>query len=388
MGRYDFNEVISRENTCSVKYDLRKVLFDNQDVLPMWVADMDFPTPSFVKDALLERINMPVLGYFYFDRAFYDSIIQWMEKRHQWHVEKDWICFAPGVVPALNILVQTFSDKGDRVIIQPPVYHPFSFAVKNNFRELVENPLQLKGEQYEMDFTLLETQLKQGAKIMILSNPHNPVGRCWDQETLKCVGELCAKYHCLLISDEIHSDLILSPHKHLPTAKISNTIADNTITCMAPSKTFNIAGLACSEIIISNPELRKRFNQAIAEQLHLSSGNTFGAAALTAAYNHGAIWLDELREYLLRNVKFTTEYCQKHLPKIQFLRHEATYLLWADFSKYGLSDETLKHRLIHECKLGFNEGTMFGTGGNGHQRINIACPRATIEEMLRRLTRL
>lgn len=388
MGCYDFNTVVSRENTCSVKYDLRKVLFDHQDVLPMWVADMDFPTPDFIKKAIRERSDLPVLGYFFFDNAFYQSIVRWMEKRHRWTINKDWICFAPGVVPALNILVQTFTREGDRIIIQPPVYHPFFFAIRNNNRQIVENPLRKETEQYEMNFDLLESQLKQGAKMMIISNPHNPVGRCWDRQTLKNVGELCAKYHCLLISDEIHSDLVLPPYTHTPTAAIDETIAQNTITCMAPSKTFNMAGLATSEIIIPNSDIRKKFNYALSEQLHLSSGNTFGAAALTAAYNKGEQWLDELRKYLRENIDFVINHCQKHLPKIRFMRHEATYLLWADFSEYGLSDEVLKHRLVHQCQLGFNEGTMFGTGGSGHQRMNLACPRSTIEEMLSRLSKL
>lgn len=388
MGCYDFNTVVSLENTGSVKYDLRKTLFGRQDILPMWVADMDFPTPDFIKKSIQERLNNPVLGYFFFDNAFYQSIIRWMEKRHGWIVDKKWISFTPGVVPALNVLVRTCTKEGDRIIIQPPVYHPFFFAIRNNNRQIVENPLRKGTEQYEMDFDLLESQLKQGAKMMIISNPHNPVGRCWNKETLKNVGELCAKYHCLLVSDEIHSDLVLSPHTHIPTASINETIAQNTVTCMSPGKTFNIAGLSTSEIIIPNPDIRKQFNHALSEQLHFSSGNTFGAVALTAAYNKGEQWLDELREYIRENIEFVRSHCETHLPKIRFVRHEATYLLWADFSEYGFSDEELKHRLIHRCQLGFNEGTMFGMGGSGHQRINLACPRSTVEEMLLRLSKL
>lgn len=385
MKKYNFDEIIERKNTHCVKYDGYQDIYHADNLLPLWVADMDFRTPDFVLDALQKRLEHPVLGYFVHSDNYYDSIIGWMQRRHQWQIERDWIYFAPGIVPGLAFLVQAFSKPGDKIIVQPPVYHPFFYVIENQERIIVRNPLRKLDDHYEMDFEDLENKLRDGAKMMLLCNPHNPVGRCWKREELLRVANLCLQYDCLLVSDEIHSDLIMPGYKHIPTASLSSEIAANTITCMAPSKTFNIAGLATSEIIISDAKLRQRFEHVMHEGIHLFVGNVFGEVASEACYTHGDEWLSQLLVYLKDNVDYLQHYIKENLPRIKCFRHEATYLPWLDFTGYGLSHEELSKRLI-DAGLALNDGAIFGEEGKCHFRVNVACPRATLEIAMEKLS--
>lgn len=385
MTRYNFDEIIDRKRTNCVKYDGYQDIYGADNLIPLWVADMDFRTPDFVFDAIQERLKHPILGYLVHSDGFYNSIMSWMWRRHQWKVEKEWIHFAPGIVPGLAFLVQAFTNVGDKVLMQTPVYHPFYYVVENQHREIVRNPLKLEDDHFEMDYEDLENKLKAGVKMMILCNPHNPLGRCWKKEELQKVGELCLKYHCLLVSDEIHSDLIMPGYKHTPTASISEKIAQNTITCMAPSKTFNIAGLVISEIIIANEQLRKQFQKVMYDGVHIFVGNTFGEVALEACYTHGDEWLSQLLQYLRHNVDFVQNYVKDNLPQVRTFRHEATYLPWLDFSGLGLSHEVLFRKLADQARVALNDGLIFGEEGRCHFRINVACPKSVLEKAMEQI---
>ena len=384
---YNFDEVIDRRGTGCLKYDKATEFLGGDGLLPMWIADMDLRVPDFIMDALKQRLEHPVFGYFYHTEEFYHAIVRWMQTRHNWNISSKWICFSPGIVAGLSFLIQNFTEKGDKILIQTPVYPPFYEVVEKNGRQLVQSPLRIEGDCFRMDFNDLEEKLKQGAKLMIISNPHNPLGRCWTPDELRLVAELCLKHHCLLVSDEIHSDLIMRGFHHTPAASLSEEIAQNTITCMSPSKTFNLAGFFTSEIIIPNPELRAKFKNFMNETVHIY-GNIMGDVALQAAYTHGAEWLDQLCDYLTDNVQYAKEFLSKNIPQIKTYRHEATYLLWLDFKAFGLTHEQLSRKLLDEAKLGFNDGKAFGTAGDNCMRINLACPRATVTEALHRLQKV
>jgi len=308
--KYNFDELLNRENTGSLKYDLRNKIFGKSDVIPMWVADMDFRTPYFIVDALKKCTDNQIFGYFLFDKSYYESIINWIKRHHQWEIKQDWISFSPGVVPSLSLLVLAFTQPGDKIIIQPPVYPPFFFTIKDNNRQVVENPLLLENGRFKMDFGNLEDKLKD-AKMLILSNLHNPGGTVWKKEELKKLGELCLKHKVLVVTDEIHSDLVFKPNKFVPLASISEEIANITIALMAPSKTFNMAGLSSSSVIISNPKLKARFDE-IMHTIHVGLGNMFGIAATEAAYNNGDEWLKQLLNYIAGNIDFV----EKFLPEL------------------------------------------------------------------------
>jgi len=293
---YNFDKIINREHTASVKFDLRKEVFGKEDILPMWVADMDFETPDFVIDTLKKRLEHPILGYSYRPDSYYQSIINWVKRRHQWIIKKEWISFSPGIVPAINMAIMAYTEPGDQIIVQPPVYHPFFSAIKNNHRIQVDNPLTLQNGRYFIDFNDLKAKLKD-AKMILLSNPHNPGGSVWSKEELQTLGELCVENDVLIMADEIHSDLVFKPAQYVPMASLSPEIANQTVTFIAPSKTFNMAGLATSSVVISNNILKEKFDQ-ILDTIHISMGNIFGAVASEAAYTHGDEWLDELLEYL------------------------------------------------------------------------------------------
>ena len=379
--KYNFDEIIKRENTNSVKYDLRKKLFGNADVIPMWVADMDFRTPDFIVEAIRKRTVHEIFGYTFRSDSFNDSVVNWMQKRHNWKVEKEWISFSPGVVPALNILVQTLTKPEDKVIVQPPVYFPFFGAVENNGRRMVENELKLVNGRYEIDFEHLESIIDKDVKMLLLCSPHNPCSRVWDKVELEKIANICLKNNVLIVSDEIHSDLILKPFKHVPTASISKEISDITITCVAPSKTFNLAGFHTSAVICSNAELLKKYNKFL-DDFHLGGGNIFGFEALESAYNNGENWLTQLLEYLGNNVQFVKDFLQKNIPEIKIINPEATYLLWLDFRGLNMSNKEIKKILIEKTNVGLSDGRMFGRGGDGFQRLNIACPRVVLEKAL------
>jgi len=381
--KYNFDTLSNRENTSCVKYDLRQTIFGKRDVIPLWVADMDFETPDFIRDAIMKRAAHPVYGYTFRDVDYYQPIIEWMLSHHDWKIQKDDIIFCPGVVPALNLAVLAFTQPGDKIIIQPPVYHPFFSAVRDHDRELVFNQLIRKEDKYTINFELLEEQAKN-AVMLILCNPHNPVGRCWDQSELEMIAKICLKHHVLVLSDEIHADLVMPEHKHRVFATLSPEAAEIAITAHAPSKTFNLAGLATSSVIISDPDRRSVFSRFI-ERLHLNMGNLFGNVASTAAYSQGEPWRLQLIGYLHNNIDLTAAFIKDNIPGLEMIMPEATYMIWLDFRKFMVDDETLKHKLIHEAGLGLNPGTTFGPGGEGFMRMNIACPRSTLEIALSRL---
>lgn len=381
--KYNFDEIVNRENTDSVKYDLRKVIFKKEDVIPMWVADMDFKTPDFIINAIKERLNHEVFGYSFRSKSYFESIINWLKRRHQWEVQEEWISFSPGIVPAINMAVIAYTKPGDKIIVQTPVYFPFFSAIENNDRVQIENQLQLKNDRYCIDFEDLEEKLKE-AKMIILSNPHNPGGSVWTKDELKRLGDLCVKYNVIILSDEIHADLVFKEFKYTPMATISKEIDDITVTFIAPSKTFNMAALATSSLICSNKELKEKYDKVL-DTIHVGMGNVFGTVASEAAYNIGDEWLDQLMEYLSGNLDYLEHYLKENIPQIKMIRPEGTYLVWLDCSVLKMNDEELKNFMIQNAGLGLNVGTMFGTGGEGFMRINVACPKQTITEALTRL---
>ena len=380
---YSFDQIIDREGTACVKWDLRDKVFGNPDVLPMWVADMDFKTPEFITEAVIERAKHAVYGYSYREDGYYTSVINWMQTHHDWTIERDWIVHTPGVVPLLYMATLAFTEPGDKILIQTPVYPPFFDAVQKNNRQLIFNPLILKGNRYEIDFEDLDLKLAE-SKMMIISNPHNPVSRVWTKEELLEIGLLCLKHNVLLISDEIHCDLVMSAYKHIPTASLSHEIANNTLTCLASSKTFNTAGLSTSNVVVSNPILRARLDKTI-QSVHIDSGNLFGAVASEAAYTHGEEWHEQLIAYLEDNIELVRSFLSEKLPAIKLIEPEATYLLWLDFRALDIPQPDLVKLLIHKAGLGLNDGTAFGTDGIGFMRINIGCPRSMLLEGLQRL---
>ena len=384
--KYDFDKVINRADTNCVKYDLRKQVFGNPDVLPMWVADMDFETPDFVRKAVIERAEHPVYGYHFKDRPYFESIAGWLKRRHQWEVPTEWMSFTPGVVCGFTMAVLAFTKPGDEIIIQSPVYPPFHHAVTSQGRKLVYNTLVDRGEGYEMNFDQLVEQAKT-AKMLILCNPHNPVGRCWTRNELLFLGEICMKNNLLVISDEIHCDLVLPGYRHLPLASLDKEFAQRSITFHAASKTFNLAGLATSTAIIPNEGLRKIYTDFVSNlEAHL--GNIFGKVATQAAMTDGDEWLAQLLDYVQGNIDYVSDSLTANLPKVKFHKPQATYMMWLDFNGYGLSEEDLWQKMTQEAQLGFNRGKDFGIEGSGFFRINLACPRATVEEAMRRLKRV
>ncbi|MBI9089600.1 MAG: PatB family C-S lyase [Desulfobacterium sp.] len=384
MKTYDFDEIIQRAGTGSVKYDMCKELFGTDDVIPMWVADMDFRTPDFMVNAINKRMADPIFGYTLREDAFYGSVKAWMEKRHGWNIEKDWITFSPGVVSALSMAILAMTKPGDNIVVQPPVYHPFYFVVEDNDRKLIRNPLRLEDGRYRMDFDHLKSVIDEKTRMVIISNPHNPGGTVWTKEELRQLGEICVENDLLLISDEIHSDLVAKGFRHTPAASISTEIAQLTITCVAPSKTFNAAGLSTAAVIIPNHGLMAKYKR-ILNAVHVGFGNIFGNPALVAAYEKGEPWLEQLLDYIGKNISHTMDFFEKKIPGISAMEPEASYLLWLDCRELGLSQEALCEFMIKEAKLGLNDGAMFGTEGVGFMRMNLACPLSVVKKALANL---
>jgi cystathionine beta-lyase len=382
--KYNFDEIIARSKTASVKYDLREMIFGNEEVLPMWVADMDFRTPDFVMEAIRKRAEHEILGYSIRTADYFDALIGWLKRRHNWEIKKDWVAFSPGIVPAVNMAVLAFTRQRDKIIVQPPVYFPFFGAVKDHKRKLVYNPLIMKDGRYEMDFENLEQLCREGARMLIISNPHNPAGNAWAADELRRMAHICLKYNVLIISDEIHSDLVNCGFKHTVLASLSPEIAAQTVTMVAPSKTFNLAGLSTASVIIENPVLFAKFSKTL-EALHIGMGNVFGNVAAQAAYSKGDEWLDQLLDYVDGNIKYLMQFVERHLPLIKVIRPEATYMVWIDFSGLGLDDKALNQFIIQNAGLGLNQGIQFGPGGEGFMRMNLACPRSVIQKGLEQL---
>lgn len=376
--QFDFDQIINREGTNSLKYDARKSLFGRADVIPMWVADMDFASPAAVTAALEQRASRPIYGYTDYPDGVYDAMINWFDKRYGWLIQRDWIMMCPGVVPSLHAAAMAFAEKGEAIIVQPPVYFPFFSAVKNTGRALIENTLVLENNHYSIDFKQLEENAKN-AKMLFLCSPHNPVGRVWRQEELAQIISIAEKYQLVIFSDEIHADLTYPETKHYPLASLSDTA--HVITAVAPSKTFNIPGLGLSALIVPNANDRHKLNAAF-ETLHVSAANPFSIVAFEAAYSHGGAWLDALLDYLTKTRDFIADYLSTYLSQIKLIVPEGTYLLWLDCRALGLSDQALKHFFIHQAGIGLSPGTLFGNGGSGFMRMNIAMPRQVIAQAL------
>lgn len=395
--KHIFAEEYDRRGTHSVKWEFVQGgedllqweytdhCFQPERVLPMWVADMDFRCPEPVVEALIKRAEHGIFGYSAPTSDFYYSVVNWMERRHSWKIDPSWICLSPGVVPALNMLVSTFATQGDKVLIQPPVYYPFYGAVKNNNAQLVLNPLVLEDNGYRMDFADLDWKCRDPqVKMAILCSPHNPVGRVWTREELVKFGQICIDNNVLIVSDEIHGDLIYHDQSFTPFAKISDKFAQNSIICTAPSKTFNLAGLQTSCIIIPNQDLRRRFEDTL-QRNGLFGINTFGAVALQAAYERGEDWLRQVLEYVEGNLEYLNAYVAEYIPQIEVIQPEGTYLVWLDCRKLHLECMDLKELMLKQAKVYLDDGFIFGPEGEGFERINIACPRKILVEALDRI---
>jgi len=377
--KWNFDEPARREGTNCIKYDLRRETFGSADVIPMWVADMDFNSPEFIINALSDRLRHEILGYSFRPPEYFSSIIEWSKIRNQWSIEKDWICFSPGIVPALNFCTLAFTNPGDNIIVQPPVYFPFFSAAEAHGRKLIHNKLKESGGNWEMDFENLRDSIDDRTKMIFISNPHNPIGRVWYPDELSELVDICLENNILIVSDEIHCDLVLPGFKHTPIARLSKEAAENTITCLAPSKSFNLAGLSTSSMIISNPKLRKAFS-SIVDNLHVGNGNIFGTTASIAAYTYGGEWLDELLNYLSTNVTYVMDFCREKIPEIIPLRTEATYMIWLDCRKLKMTGKELQNFFVTQAGVGMNEGSTFGQGGEGYMRMNLACPLNTVKK--------
>ncbi|EHQ89311.1 MalY/PatB family protein [Desulfosporosinus youngiae] len=382
--KYNFDQVIDRRQTCSVKWDFNQQIFGCEDILPLWVADMDFQAPDAVVEALVNRARHGIFGYSNGMDGYYEALIAWLGDRHNWEIQQDWISFSPGVVFALYELVRSLTKPGDKILIQSPVYPPFFKAVKNNGREVVNSQLRVEHGRYVMDFEDLEEKFSGGVKMMILCSPHNPVGRVWEREELDRLGRLCLAYNVIVISDEIHGDLIYEGHRHIPLASLSPELAMQSIVCTAPSKTFNLAGLQTSNLIIPNPEYRKAY-EASRDLTGIHNPNVFGITALEAAYREGEDWLNQLMHYLKESVEFLKSSLAQELPQIKLTQPEGTYLVWLDFRELGMKPEELQKFLVHKAGVGLNPGYQFGSGGEGFARLNIGCARSVLREGLERL---
>lgn len=383
--RYDFDKVIERRNTGSSKWDNLKALFGSDDVLPLWVADMDFRIPQPIIDAISERIKHPVFGYTRVGAGAIGAVTQRLESKYGWKVSPESVVITPGVVPAVNAAVRAYAGEGGAVVVQSPAYPPFWATGPNNKVRTVTNLLRFEGGRYEMDFEALERAFAEsGAKAMILCSPHNPVGRVWSREELVRVGEIALKAGAVVISDEIHCELVLKGYKHIPFASISPEFEANSITCFAPSKTFNVPGMHCSVAIIPDEDMRKRFNEA---RVGIQGTPAFLAIiAMEAAFRHGDEWLEQVLDYIEGNLEFLIKYMEERIPAIKPVRPEGTYLVWLDCRGLGIEDPKELQKFFNEkAKVGMNAGYAFGPGGEGFMRMNIACPRSTLEEALKRI---
>jgi cystathionine beta-lyase len=385
MPLYNFDQIIDRRGTNALKTDALKARYGNADLLPLWVADMDFATPDFVVNALKARLEHPIFGYTQDPASYIPSIISWLRERHGWQVNLEWLCYIPGIVKGIGMAVNVFSNEGDKVIIQPPVYHPFRLVPEGNRREVVHNPLRLAEGEYEMDFEQLErVAADKRCKLLILSNPHNPGGTVWRSPTLATLADICARHNVLVIADEIHADMPLFGHRHTPFATVSDCARLNSITFGAPSKTFNMAGIVSSYAVTPSPALRQQFYTWLrANELH--EPHLFAPIATEAAYTHGREWLRQLLEYLEGNVLFVENFLASHLPDILAMRPQASFLMWLDCRQLRLSHHQLIDLFTRRARLALNDGAMFGPGGEGFMRLNIGCPRSVLREALERL---
>lgn len=379
----NFDREIPRDGTASVKHDGRAAYFGTPDVLPLWVADMDFAAPEAVTQALESRAAHPVYGYTFYPDSMYDALIAWLKHRHGWEVQRDWIVMAPGVVPSLFATVMACTQQGEGVIVQPPVYFPFFSAVTTNQRRLIQNPLRLEQGRYRIDFEHLEQCAADGARLLLLCSPHNPVGRVWSGVELQEILRIARRHDLTILSDEIHADLVYPGIRHTALATLANE-TDKVITAVAPSKTFNIPGLGLSSLIVPDPAQRDAL-KTVFDSLHVGNTNPFSIAAFEAAYRGGEAWLDSLLAYLRDNRDFVGKYLETHLPAIRMISSEGTYLLWLDCRELQMSDAQLRDFFVQQAQVGMNPGAVFGQGGSGFMRLNIAAPRRVIAAALERI---
>ena len=384
-ANYDIEKIVDRSGSGDLKHGALLPRWGRDDLLPLWVADMDFETPSFITDALKKRLEHSLFGYTMVPDAFWTSIINWIYDHHQWHVKREWMSFIPGIVKGIGLVVNLFTRPDEKVIIQPPVYHPFRLVPEGNGRQVVYNPLRENNGTYEMDFDNLEKVADDKCRVLILCNPHNPAGVCWSRETLVRLAEFCQQHHILVISDEIHCDMALFGHKHIPFASVSDAARENSITFQAPTKTFNIAGIVSSYAIVPNEQLRKKFYRWLTVN-ELDEPTLFAPIATIAAFEHGEAWRKAMLAYVENNVRFVEDYCQQHIPGIRPWRPQASFLVWLDCRQLGLDHKQLLDLFIDKAHLALNDGEMFGKEqGHGFMRLNVATPRAILEKALKQL---
>ena len=385
MKHYDFDRIIDRKGSGAIKCDALGKFFGKDDLIPMWVADMDFETPDFITEALLERMKHPVFGYTAEPEDYRPAICDWIAERHGWQVKSEWLSYIPGIVKGIGMVINVFMKEDEKVIIQPPVYHPFRLVPQKNHREVVFNPLrELPEGGYEMDFENLEAVCDDKCRILILSNPHNPAGIVWPRETLERLASFCHSRGIIVISDEIHCDMALYGNRHIPFASVSPEAAACSITFGAPSKTFNIAGIVSSYSIVPNDELRRRFHEWM-EANEMNAAPLFSPIATIAAFRKGEEWRKQMLEYVEGNIDFLTSYCRENMPKIKPLRPQASFLVWLDCRRLGLDHDQLIDLFINKAGLALNDGEMFNPGGQGFMRLNVGTPRTILKSALERL---
>lgn len=381
--RYDFDKPVDRRFTDGEKYDNLKAVFGREDIIPLWIADMDFEVAPVITQAIVRRTQHPVYGYIMRADRFYDAVSGWLLRRNGWHVDKEWIGFSPGVVAGYLMCIRALTGEGDGILIQPPVYPAFSYSIENNGRRVVNNPMIEVDGRFEVDFEDMDRKLAD-SKVFLLCNPHNPSGRVFTHQELRRMGELCIKHNVYIVSDEIHSDLVFKPNRHIHIASVSPGIAARTITIVSPSKTFNIPGLATAVTVIPNPSLRHRIEAEMA-RYHIGMGNVFGNEALIAAYGSGDDWVDQAIEYIRCNMEYVAGFVEEHIPSVRAFRTEGTYLMWLDFTQWGMPHSELTAFMVDQAHLGLGDGIRFGQEGHGHMRINLATRRAILEQALQQL---
>lgn len=384
---YDFDKIVDRTGSGDLKHEVLAERYGRADLLPLWVADMDFETPEFITDALRRRLEHSLFGYTVEPKDYWPTVQKWIKDHHGWDVKREWLSYIPGIVKGIGMVINVFTKPDEKVIIQPPVYHPFRLTPEGNGREVVYNPLKENSDgSYSMDFDNLEEVADDKCKVLILSNPHNPAGIVWDKDTLARLAEFCYDHNILVISDEIHCDMALWGNTHVPFATASDKAAQCSITFGAPSKTFNIAGIVSSYSIIPNDEIRNRFYTWLAAN-ELNEAPMFSPIATIAAFNNGEQWRKAMLHYVEQNIIFMEEYCKTHLPKIKPLRPEASFLVWLDCRALGLNHEQLIDLFVNKAHLALNDGEMFGKGGTGFMRVNVGTPRAILTKALEQLTK-
>lgn len=380
---YNFDELIDRRETSAEKVEGMKSIWGREDLIPMWVADMDFATPPFVIDAIRKRCEHPVLGYTCKPDSYYQAIINWVDSRYGMKVRKEQITYVPGIVPGLGMAINAFTHPGDKIMIMPPVYHPFSWLVTRNDRRVVECPLILENGTYRMDLDLFRKEIK-GVRVFILCNPHNPGGVVWTHDELKAIADICAEDNVIVFSDEIHADLTLPPRHHVPFAMISERAKNNSVTFMASSKAFNMPGVAASHAIIYNEGLHKRFTTYM-ESCEFGGGHVFAFPAVEAAYSNGTEWLEQCLAYIQGNIDYLDHYLKTYMPKIKAMLPMASYLVWLDCRELNLSQQQLEDFFVSHAHLALNSGTTFGKEGTGFMRMNVGCPRSVLEQAMKQL---